>query len=182
MAPAVASLFLRPWMFDDLHPPAPSGSNSDPSLPTTLLDPTHFVTMELEILQADTIIRAWMGNSGHLAIAKNKSGVLRVCLALRLVINRLALPLANLELMMHFHRSTVCSKPDLCQGYLQVPLHPDSSDMTAFVTHGVVPEAPPPTVGLTLQLLPPIAAPAPRPVRMRSCPAHLQNFLTTFHT
>ncbi|KAI2655644.1 hypothetical protein H4Q32_024238 [Labeo rohita] len=38
-----------------------------------------------------------------------------------------------------FHGSTVFFKLDLRQGYLQVPLHPSSRNLTAFVTHAGVP-------------------------------------------
>ncbi len=44
------------------------------------------------------------------------------------------LPTAE-ELTSHFHGSTVFSKMDLRNGYLQVPLAPASMDLTAFVTH-----------------------------------------------
>ncbi len=45
-------------------------------------------------------------------------------------------PLSSIEeLTTHFHGSTIFSKLDLRQGYLQVPLHPDSRNLTAFVTH-----------------------------------------------
>ncbi|KAM9310034.1 A disintegrin and metalloproteinase with thrombospondin motifs 16 [Pholidichthys leucotaenia] len=39
------------------------------------------------------------------------------------------------ELATMFYGSKIFSKLDLRQGYLQVPLHPDSCDLTAFVTH-----------------------------------------------
>lgn len=39
------------------------------------------------------------------------------------------------ELSGKFHGSTVFTKLDLRQGYLQVPLNPDSRNFTAFVTH-----------------------------------------------
>lgn len=39
------------------------------------------------------------------------------------------------ELSAKFYGSTVLSKLDLRQGYLQVLLHPDSRNLTAFVTH-----------------------------------------------
>lgn len=47
------------------------------------------------------------------------------------------LPTAE-ELTSLFHGSTVFSKLDLRQGYLQIPLHPASRDLTAFVTHAGV--------------------------------------------
>ena len=39
------------------------------------------------------------------------------------------------ELTAQFHGSTTFSKLDLRQGYLQVPLHPESRNLTAFITH-----------------------------------------------
>jgi len=39
------------------------------------------------------------------------------------------------ELAAQFYGSSVFTKLDLRQGYLQVPLHPDSRNLTAFVTH-----------------------------------------------
>lgn len=39
------------------------------------------------------------------------------------------------ELSPKFHGSTVFSKFDLRQGYLQVPLHQDNRNLTALVTH-----------------------------------------------
>ncbi|KAJ8332651.1 hypothetical protein SKAU_G00424400 [Synaphobranchus kaupii] len=39
------------------------------------------------------------------------------------------------ELTAQFYGSTVFSKLDLHQGYLQVPLHTDSRNLTAFITH-----------------------------------------------
>ena len=48
--------------------------------------------------------------------------------------NKYPLPTVE-ELSAKSHGSTVFSKLDLRQGYLQVPLHPDSHNLTAFVTH-----------------------------------------------
>ncbi|KAJ8353780.1 hypothetical protein SKAU_G00213470 [Synaphobranchus kaupii] len=42
------------------------------------------------------------------------------------------------ELTTHFYGSTVFTKLDLRQGYLQVPLHPASRDLTAFISHAGV--------------------------------------------
>lgn len=47
------------------------------------------------------------------------------------------LPTAE-ELIAYFYGSTVFSKLDLRQGYLQVTLHPSSRDLTAFVAHAGV--------------------------------------------
>ncbi len=99
------------------------------------------VTAELIKLQAEGIIEPvdaspWVSN---LTVAKKKSGGLRVCVDLRSV-NKAVIPdrypLPSIEeLTTHFHGSTIFSKLDLRQGYLQVPLHPDSRNLTAFVTH-----------------------------------------------
>ena len=48
--------------------------------------------------------------------------------------DRYPLPMSE-ELTAQFHGSTVFSKLDLREGYLQVPLHPESRNLTAFVTH-----------------------------------------------
>lgn len=39
------------------------------------------------------------------------------------------------ELTAKFYGSSMLSKLDLFQGYLQVPLHPSSRNLTAFVSH-----------------------------------------------
>ena len=72
-------------------------------------------------------------------VAKKKSGGLRPCIDLRpvnkaVIPDRYPLPTTE-ELTAKFYGSTVFSKLDLRQGYLQVPLHPDSRNLTAFVTH-----------------------------------------------
>ena len=64
----------------------------------------------------------WVSN---LVIAKKRGGGLRLWYPL---------PTAK-ELTSHFSGSTVFSKMDLRHGYLQVPLAPDSMDLTAFITH-----------------------------------------------
>ncbi|KAJ8356463.1 hypothetical protein SKAU_G00192570 [Synaphobranchus kaupii] len=81
----------------------------------------------------------WISN---LVIAKKKSGGIRICVDLRLVNkavipDRYPLPTSE-ELTALFYGSTVFTKLDLRQGYLQVPLHPASRDLTAFVTHAGV--------------------------------------------
>ena len=81
----------------------------------------------------------WISN---LVIAKKKSGGLRVCVDLRavnkaVVPDKYPLPTAE-ELTSQFYGSKIFSKLDLRQGYLQVPLHPDSRNLTAFVTHAGV--------------------------------------------
>ncbi len=84
------------------------------------------VTAELVKLQAQGIIEPvdaspWVSN---LTVAKKKSGGLRVCVDLRAV-NKAVIPdrypLPSIEeLTTHFHGSTIFSKLDLRQGYLQV--------------------------------------------------------------
>ncbi|KAL0148283.1 hypothetical protein M9458_056429 [Cirrhinus mrigala] len=76
----------------------------------------------------------WVSN---LVVAQKKSGALRVCVDLRavnkaVIPDRFPLPTSE-ELIAQFHGSTVFSKLDLRQGYLQVPLHPSSRNLTAFV-------------------------------------------------
>ncbi|KAJ7998292.1 hypothetical protein DPEC_G00221180 [Dallia pectoralis] len=99
------------------------------------------VTQELQRLQADGIIEPidaspWVSN---LVIARKKSGGLRVCVDLRqvnkaVVPDKYPLPTTE-ELTTHFYGSRVFSKLDLRQGYLQIPLHPESRNLTAFITH-----------------------------------------------
>ncbi|XP_062373903.1 uncharacterized protein K02A2.6-like [Sardina pilchardus] len=78
----------------------------------------------------------WISN---LVVAKKKTGGLRICVDLRavnkaIIPDRYPLPTTE-ELTAQFYGSTVFSKLDLRQGYLQVPLHPDSRNLTAFITH-----------------------------------------------
>lgn len=70
-------------------------------------------------------------------LARKKSGILRPRVNLRAVNqaqipDRYPLPTVD-ELDTQFYSSTVFTKLDLCPDYLQVPLHPDSRDPTAFV-------------------------------------------------
>ncbi len=81
----------------------------------------------------------WVSN---LVVCQKKSGALRVCVDL-LAVNKAVIPdrfplPTSEELTAQFHGSTVFSKLDLRQGYLQVPLHPYSRNLTAFVTHAGV--------------------------------------------
>lgn len=99
------------------------------------------VSTELQLLLDAGIIEPinaspWISN---LVIAKKKSGGIRVCVDLRavnkaIIPDKYPLPTAE-ELTIQFYGSTVFSKLDLRQGYLQVPLSPTSRDLTAFVTH-----------------------------------------------
>jgi len=75
-------------------------------------------------------------------LPEKKSGGLSICVDLcavnRAVIpNKYLLPTSE-ELTTQFYGSTVLSKLDLHQGYLQVPFHPNNRDLTAFVTHARV--------------------------------------------
>ncbi|KAJ8368319.1 hypothetical protein SKAU_G00083470 [Synaphobranchus kaupii] len=102
------------------------------------------VTKELNALLEAGIIEPvnaapWISN---LVIAKKKSGGLRVCVDLRsvnkaVIPDKYPLPTSE-ELTTHFYGSTVFTKLDLRQGYLQVPLHPASRDLTAFISHAGV--------------------------------------------
>ncbi len=92
------------------------------------------------LVEADVIepvdASPWVSN---LVIAKKKGGGLRLCVDLTdvnkaIIPDKYPLPTAE-ELTSHFHGSTVFSKMDLRNGYLQVPLAPASMDLTAFVTH-----------------------------------------------
>lgn len=78
----------------------------------------------------------WISN---LVVVRKKTGALRVCVDLRavnkaVIPDRYPLPTSE-ELTAQFHGSTVFSKLDLREGYLQVPLNPESRNLTAFVTH-----------------------------------------------
>lgn len=102
------------------------------------------VTEELQKLLQDGLIEPvnaspWISN---LVIAKKKSGGLRPCVDLRavnkaVIPDRYPLPTVE-ELTTQFYGATTFSKLDLRQGYLQVPLHPDSRNLTAFVSHAGV--------------------------------------------
>ena len=81
----------------------------------------------------------WVSN---LVVARRRTGRLRICVDLRqvnkaIIPDKYPLPTVE-ELTTLFHGSKVFSKLDLRQGYLQVPLHPASRDLTAFVTHAGV--------------------------------------------
>ena len=97
------------------------------------------VTAELRHLLEAGIIEPvnaapWISN---LVIARKKTGGLRVCVDLRAVNKSITpdpLPTAE-ELTTQFHGSITFTKLDLRQGYLQVPLHPNSRDLIAFVPH-----------------------------------------------
>ncbi|RXN34374.1 gypsy-16 si [Labeo rohita] len=106
----------------------------------------HFASVSAELKQLLDIgiiepvdASPWVSN---LVVAQKKSGALRVCADLRalnkaVIPDRFPLPTSE-ELIAQFHGSTVFSKLDLRQGYLRVPLHPSSRNLTAFVTHAGV--------------------------------------------
>lgn len=99
------------------------------------------VTTELQgMLTADLIepidASPWVSN---LVIVKKRSGGIRLCIDLRgpnkaVVPDKHPLPTIE-ELTTLFHGSSVFTKLDLKQGYMQIPLHKDSRNLTAFVTH-----------------------------------------------
>ena len=78
----------------------------------------------------------WISN---MVVVRKKSGAIRLCVDLRAV-NQAVIPgkhpLPTVEdITAEFHGSTVFSKLDLKQGYLQLPMAEDSRYLTAFVTH-----------------------------------------------
>lgn len=99
------------------------------------------ISAQLQSMLDDDIIEQvnaspWISN---LVVARKKSGGLRLCVDLRavnkaIIPDKYPLPTTE-ELTAQFHGSTIFSKLDLRQGYLQVPLHPESRNLTAFITH-----------------------------------------------
>ncbi len=99
------------------------------------------VTTELQgMLAADLIepidASPWVSN---LVIVQKRSGGMRLCIDLRGP-NKAVVPdkyplLTIEELTTLFYGSSVFTKLDLKQGYMQIPLHEDSRNLTAFVTH-----------------------------------------------
>ncbi len=99
------------------------------------------VTAERQMMLAMGVIEPvnaapWISN---LFIVRKKSGGIRVCVDLcsvnkAVIPDKYPLPTAE-ELTTHFYGLTVFTKLDLRQGYMQVPLHPSSRNLTAFVTH-----------------------------------------------
>ncbi|KAJ8332771.1 hypothetical protein SKAU_G00416720 [Synaphobranchus kaupii] len=96
-------------------------------------------SQQLSMLDDDIIEQVnaspWISN----LVVKKRSGGLRLCMDLRAV-NKAIIPdkyplQTTEELTAQFHGSTVFSKLDLRQGYLQVPQHPESRNLTAFITH-----------------------------------------------
>ncbi len=99
------------------------------------------VTAELQMMLAMGVIEPvnaapWISN---LVIARKKSGGRRVCVDLcsvnkAVIPDEYPLPMAE-ELTTHFYGSTVFTKLDLRQGYLQVPLHPSSRNLKQRLSH-----------------------------------------------
>ena len=99
------------------------------------------VAGELKNLLEDGVIEPinaspWISN---LVVSRKKTGGLRLCIDLKavnkaVIPDKYPLPTPE-ELTTQFHASTMFTKLDLRQGYLQIPLHPDSRNLTAFVTH-----------------------------------------------
>lgn len=133
----ISAFTHQPLLHTDMHPVIQPLRH----IPLVLRDD---VTAELtKLLEAGIIepvdASPWISN---LVIGKKKSGGLRVCVDLRavnkaVIPDKYPLPTAE-ELTSQFYGSKVFSKLDLRQGYLQVPLHPDSRNLTAFVTHAGV--------------------------------------------
>lgn len=78
----------------------------------------------------------WVSN---LVIVKKRSGGIRLCIDLwgpNKAVVPVKYPLPTIEeLTTLFHGSSVFIKLDLKQGYMQIPLHKDSRNLSAFVTH-----------------------------------------------
>ena len=110
-------------------------------LPLALRDE---VSKELKRMLDEGIIEQidtsrWLSN---VVVVRKKSGDIRLCFDLRQV-NKGVIPdkypIPTLEeLMSEFCKSTVFSKLDLFQGYLQIPLDERCRNLTAFVTHAGV--------------------------------------------
>lgn len=74
-----------------------------------------------------------------IVVVQKKDGSIRMCVDLReankaVVIDSYLLPHIE-ELLNALHGAQRFSKLDLAAAYHQVPLHPDSRDLTAFITH-----------------------------------------------
>ena len=99
------------------------------------------VKTDIKRLQKKEIIEKteaseWVSN---VVPVRKKSGLLRLSIDLRqlnkaIVPGKYPLPTVE-ELADEFYGSTIFSKLDLRQGYLQVPLTEDSRDLTTFFTH-----------------------------------------------
>ncbi|XP_037393143.1 uncharacterized protein K02A2.6-like [Pygocentrus nattereri] len=99
------------------------------------------VSAELKTLQAAGIIEKidaspWVS---PIVVTQKKSGGIRMCVDLRepnkaVVVDSYPLPQTE-ELFSQLRGSTMFSTIDLANAYHQVPLHEDSRDRTAFITH-----------------------------------------------
>lgn len=99
------------------------------------------VSKEIEkLLQADVIERMsaseWVS---PIVVFREPDGSIRMCIDLRepnqaVVIDSFPLPHIE-EILQLLQRATHFSKLDLASAYHQVPLHVDSHDLTAFITH-----------------------------------------------
>lgn len=75
----------------------------------------------------------------YLVILRKKSGGIRTCYDMRaanksVVPDKYPLPTTE-KLTTHCHCSPVFFKLDLQQGYMQIPLHSESRNLSAFITH-----------------------------------------------
>lgn len=95
----------------------------------------------LQRLMTDDLIEPidtspWVSN---MVIVQQNSRGISTCVDMRaanktVVPNKYPLPTKE-ELTSHFHGSCVVSKLELRQGCMHVPLHPESRNLTAFITH-----------------------------------------------
>lgn len=107
-------------------------------IPLTLRDEvTHELVTLLGMGITETVnTNPWISN---LVIIKNEIGGIQICID-QCLVNKAVIPDRYLlstsdELKAHFHGSVGFTKLSLQQGYLQVPLHLVSRDLTAFVMH-----------------------------------------------
>lgn len=99
------------------------------------------VTEELNHLQAAGIIEridasAWVS---PIVVTQKKSGKIRMCVDLRepnkaVIVDAFPLPHMD-ELLSNLKGATFFSTIDLTSAYYQMPLHENSRDLTAFITH-----------------------------------------------
>lgn len=97
--------------------------------------------MSEESLQAAGVIEridasAWVS---PIVVTQKKTGKIRMCVDLRgpnkaVIVDSFMLPHMD-ELLAALKGSSVFNTIDLPNAYYQVPLHEDSSDLTAFITH-----------------------------------------------
>ncbi|XP_064470125.1 uncharacterized protein K02A2.6-like [Ornithodoros turicata] len=99
------------------------------------------VSEELRRLEEQDVIERVTASEwvSPIVVAKKKDGSIRLCVDLRepnkaVVPDCFPLPHTD-ELLNALAGATKFSKLDLSSAYHQVPLHPDSRDLTAFITH-----------------------------------------------